>query len=368
MRATQNATRTLKTLVVDDTALYRRAISDALASMEGVEVLGTAGNGRIALARLEELHPDLMTLDIEMPELNGIEVLEAISSWKSKPGVIVLSSHTVKGSQLTMRALELGAFDFVTKPEGIAAKGLEALRDSLCPAVASFTGHHGARLRQLAASPGPKPRTPVVVETPSRQASARQKKLAVIGVSTGGPQALARLLPALPKDFPAPVLIVQHMPALFTQALAESLGRKCAIGVKEAEDGETAKPGVAYIAPGGKHLIARAGNAGEVRLAITEEAPENHCRPSVDVLFRSVALQFPGQSVGVILTGMGNDGAQGIKMLKKSGAATLAQDEASSVVYGMPREAAATGALDEIVPLDAMASRLIHFLGAGMKG
>jgi two-component system chemotaxis response regulator CheB len=189
--------------------------------------------------------------------------------------------------------------------------------------------------------------------------------LIVIGVSTGGPQALAQVLPLFPPDLSIPVLIVQHMPPLFTQALAESLQRKCALKIKEAEHGEVARPGWAYIAPGGRHMKIQSLPGGEMRIEITDDPQENHCRPSVDYLFRSVALQAPGSAIAVVLTGMGNDGAQGLRLLKRSGCATIAQDEASSVVYGMPREAAATGAVDDILPLDRIAGHIMQLLGQG---
>ena len=350
--------RKLRTLIVDDTALYRRAVSGALSGLACLDLIGTASNGRLALTKLEELQPDLMTLDIEMPELNGIEVLEAISSWRKKPAVIVLSAHTVQGSNLTIRALELGAFDFVTKPEGVGS--LETLKQSLSPRIQAFADRALARSQNL--------RMPMPVEaiTPTAQKQGSSaKRLIVVGVSTGGPQALARVLPLFPPDLSVPVLIVQHMPPLFTQALAESLQRKCALKIKEAEPGEVARPGWAYIAPGGRHMKIQSLAGGVMRIEITDDPQENHCRPSVDYLFRSVALQAPGSAIAVVLTGMGNDGAQGLRLLKRSGCATIAQDEASSVVYGMPREAAATGAVDDVLPLESIAGHILHLLGQG---
>lgn len=348
----------LRILIVDDTALYRRAVADALSGLGNLEVIGTAANGRIALAKLEGFQPDLMTLDIEMPELNGIEVLEAISSWRKKPSVIVFSSLTTKGSNLAMRALELGAFDFVTKPEG--GNSLEDLKQSLLPRIQAYAE------RKLAREQSPRPKLASSPSTPFLLKSvAKPKRLLVVGVSTGGPQALSKLLPSLPQNLHVPVLIVQHMPPLFTQAMAESLQRKCLLKVKEAEDGELALPGVVYIAPGGRQMKIKSPTSTEIRIQIGDDPPENHCRPSVDYLFRSVALQMPGASVGVILTGMGNDGAQGLRLLKKSGSATVAQDEASSLVYGMPREAVATGAVDTVLPLEEIAAHLITLLSEG---
>ncbi len=349
------APRKLRTLIVDDAALYRRAVTDALSGIPALELIGTASNGRLALAKLEELKPDLMTLDIEMPELNGIEVLEAISSWRKKPAVIVLSALTVQGSNLTMRALELGAFDFVTKPEGV--RSLEILKESLAPRIQAFAERALARQQTHIVTMPIQAVSPVALRL-----SSKAKRLIVIGVSTGGPQALAQILPLLPADLSAPVLIVQHMPPLFTRALAESLQRKCAIKVKEAEDGESVRPGLAYLAPGGRQMKIKSLANGEIRIEISDDPPENHCRPSVDYLFRSVALQAPGSAIGVILTGMGNDGAQGLRLLKRSGCATVAQDEATCLVYGMPREAVATGAVDDVLPLDSIAGHLLNLL------
>ena len=353
-----SAPRKLRTLIVDDTALYRRAVTDALSGIPDLELIGTASNGLLALAKLEELQPDLMTLDIEMPELNGIEVLEAISSWRKKPAVIVLSALTVQGGNLTMRALELGAFDFVTKPEGV--QSLEILKESLAPRIQAFAERAFARERTK------RVRMPLQAVSPvAPRLGSKAKRLIVIGVSTGGPQALAQLLPLLPADLSVPVLIVQHMPPLFTRALAESLQRKCALKIKEAEDGESVRPGLAYLAPGGRQMKIKSLANGEIRIEINDDPPENHCRPSVDYLFRSVALQAPGSAIGVILTGMGNDGAQGLRLLKRSGCATVAQDEATCLVYGMPREAVATGAVDDVLPLDSIAGHLLNLLGQG---
>jgi two-component system chemotaxis response regulator CheB len=348
----------LRTLIVDDTALYRRAVTDALSGLPSIELVGTAGNGRMALAKLEELQPDLMTLDIEMPELNGIEVLEAISSWRKKPAVLVLSALTVQGSNLTMRALELGAFDFVTKPEGV--RSLEVLKESLAPRVQAYAERAVGRDHACKVAVSRQP----VVSTAPRPGS-KAKRLIVIGVSTGGPQALAQVLPHLPSDLSVPVLIVQHMPPLFTAALAESLQRKSAIKIKEAEDGELVCPAQVYIAPGGKQMKIKSLPNGDIRIEITSDPPENHCRPSVDYLFRSVALQAPGSAIAVILTGMGNDGAQGLRLLKRTGCATVAQDEATSVVFGMPREAAATGSVDDVLPLESVAGHILNLLGQG---
>ena len=356
-----------RVLVVDDSILFRRVVAEALAGIAGVEVAGSASNGKLGLAQLAALAPDVMTLDIEMPEMNGLEVLEAMKAVVSETGVIVLSSQTARGGSMTIRALELGAFDFVTKPEGGSPEdNLLQLRTRLQPILRAFERRRD--IRRLSGRTKPVPaavQVPARVVGPDGASTAvrrlrTQAPIVLIGVSTGGPAALRQLLSALPANLPAPVFIVQHMPPLFTEALAQSLRRICAIGVKEASDHEMAQRGWAYIAPGGRQMKLVRGAAGEIMIKLTDDPPENNCRPAVDYLFRSAALQFPGRSVAVILTGMGNDGAQGLRQLKRGGCATIAQDEATSVVYGMPREAFLTGAVDSVLPLPQIAAAIVR--------
>jgi two-component system chemotaxis response regulator CheB len=357
----------LRVLVVDDTVVFRRIVSDALTGLQDVEVVGTAANGKLALARMAALQPDLVTLDIEMPEMNGIEVLEAMGPAGLKAGVIVLSSLTTRGGEMTVRALELGAFDFITKPDrGTPADNLAQLRDHLHPTIRAFERRRDIR-RMLHAVAQPATERPIAaLGEPSRITRPRLgSALVLIGVSTGGPAALASLIPALPADLNAPVLIVQHMPAMFTKPLAASLGRKSALSVAEARDGDVAKPNCVYVAPGGAQMKAVAGTRGETILRITDDPPENGCKPSVDYLFRSVALQFPGRAVAAILTGMGNDGTAGLRLLKRGGCRSIAQDEASCVVFGMPKEAIATGLIDTVAPLDQIAGAILRSVREG---
>lgn len=362
-----------RVLVVDDAVLFRRVVSDALAGIPGVEVAGSASNGKLAMAKLAALLPDLMTLDIEMPEMNGLEVLEAMKAAGSRTGVIVLSSQTLSGGSLTIRALELGAFDFVTKPEGGSPEeNLLQLRQRMLPIVRAF--ERRGEIRTILAGSGlsgpgkpPVVGSGVVASGPMAARPRTGSPIILIGVSTGGPAALAHVLPEFPADLRAPVFIVQHMPPMFTQALAQSLQGKCAIRVKEACDGEIAVRGWAYIAPGGRHMKLVAGTAGNIMIRLSDDPPENNCRPSVDYLFRSTALQFPGRAVAAILTGMGNDGAQGLRMLKRGGCYSIAQDEATCVVYGMPREAVLTGAVDAVVPLQKIASAILRALEEGRQ-
>ena len=352
-----------RVLVVDDASLFRRVISDALSGIPGVEVVGTASNGKLALARIAALQPDLITLDIEMPEMNGIEVLESMRKAGITTNVIVLSSCTVRGSQMTFRALESGAFDFITKPDsGSPAENLAGLRDHLRPLILALERRR--EIRSILNGKAP-PRASVTVPVHTVTAPIRSKSpIVLIGVSTGGPVALAELLPAFPAKIGAPVFIVQHMPPHFTSALAQRLHSKSAIAVKEAENGEIARIDTVYLAPGGKQMKVGPGPRGEIVVCISDDPPENACRPSVDYLFRSVAIHFPGRSVAAILTGMGNDGTEGLRILKRGGSHTIAQDEASCVVFGMPKEAILAGVIDAVVPLNKIAKAIILAIAA----
>lgn len=340
----------LRSVVVDDTALYRRAVRDCLAAIPGVEVVGAASNGRLALTMLAEQKPDFVTLDLDMPELDGLGVLAELQKQTHPPSVLILSAHSAAGGELTMKALEAGAFDFIRKPSSLTtSESMAQLRKELEERVHALLARRGKPA--IAAPLAPRPRA-------ARALPFARPKLALIGISTGGPQALMQILPKLEKDFPLPVLVVQHMPPLFTQALADSLSRRTQLPVQEARHEEIARVGHVYLAPGGKHMKVRQQNGGQVQILITDDPPENHCKPSVDTLFRTVALQFPGASIAAVLTGMGNDGAAGVQLLKRGGSLILAQDEATSVVFGMPKAAIATGCVDEVLPLDALASAL----------
>jgi two-component system chemotaxis response regulator CheB len=356
---------TTRVLVVDDASIFRRVISDALSGLPGVEVVGTAVNGKLALTRMASLRPDLITLDIEMPEMNGLEVLDAMRATGTETSVVMLSALTVQGGRMTVRALESGAFDFITKPEGGSPQeNAVRLRENLRPIIQALARKR--EIRSILSSKGPKsvPQAGQSTE-PDLPVATRVRKrsgppIVLIGVSTGGPSALAEVLPALPAGIGAPVFIVQHMPPHFTEALAERLQTKCAIPVKEAQDGEIARPSHAYLAPGGRHMKLSPGQHGEIVIRVTDDPPENACRPSVDYLFRSAALNFPGRSVAAILTGMGNDGTEGMRLLKRGGSPTIAQDEASCVVFGMPREAIQAGVVDTVVPLTKIASAIVR--------
>ncbi len=365
----------LRVMVVDDTVLYRKIVSDALAILPGVEVVGSAHNGKAAISKLTSLKPDLLTLDIEMPEMNGIEVLEHIQHHAPHIGAIMLSTLTHEGGDMTMKALELGAFDFIPKPQsGTMAENREKLERELGPIIRAF--QRSARISGMAKPmfrPGGKStepasrRAPATANRPSQAIVKRSKaEIIAIGISTGGPNALAKMLPMIPKDIGVPILIVQHMPPMFTRSLANSLSAKCAIAVREARQGEPILPNTALIAPGGKQMKIVAGADGRNRIVkITDDPPENSCKPSVDYLFRSVAHHYVGRATGVIMTGMGSDGTQGLKLMKQNGATIIAQNEATCVVFGMPKEAAETGLADVVLPLDQIADMIVKTVRVG---
>jgi two-component system chemotaxis response regulator CheB len=357
----------LRVLVVDDTVVYRKIVSDVLAELPDVQVIGTAHNGKAALLKIKNLKPDLLTLDIEMPEMNGLEVLEQLRSEFPNVGAIMLSTLTQEGGAMTMRALELGAFDFIPKPQsGSMQENTAAVKNTLAPMLRAF-GRSKVIRSLLANQRMQRPRsssypTPVQFRAPSSTLQPRlgSSSIVAIGISTGGPNALARMLPQLPRNFSVPVVIVQHMPPLFTQSLAKSLDGKCAIAVREAVNGEPLKPGTAYIAPGGKQMKVVAGPDGRQRvIKVTDDPPENSCKPSADYLFRSIADHYVGRATGVIMTGMGSDGTAGLKMMKHKGAVVIAQDEASCVVYGMPKEPVESGIVDVVAPLEHIAVEIL---------
>ncbi len=354
----------LKVLVVDDTVVYRKIVSDVLMDLPDAMVVGTAHNGRAAMLKVKTLKPDLLTLDIEMPEMNGLEVLQQLQQESPQTGAIMLSTLTQEGGAMTMRALELGAFDFIPKPQsGTMAENREIVKKALCPMLKAFARSRQIRARLHMLTRGlpvksSRPRTLIRSSTLAQRAGA--SAIIAIGISTGGPNALAQMLPQIPGDIGVPIVIVQHMPPLFTQSLAQSLNNKCAIAVREAVNGELLLPNVAYIAPGGKQMKIMAGPDGKQRvIKISDDPPENNCKPSVDYLFRSVADHYVGRATGVIMTGMGSDGTLGLKELKKNGGIVIAQDESTCVVFGMPKEPIETGIADVVAPLDCMAGEIL---------
>ena len=362
----KQAANPLKVLVVDDTIVYRKIVSDVLAELPDVEVIGTAHNGKSALLKIKTLKPDLITLDIEMPEMNGLETLEAMQREAPGVGAIMLSTLTQEGGIMTMRALELGAFDFIPKPQsGTMAANKEAVRIAIEPMLKAFSRSYHIRtlLKKTGQVPSPAPavRKPVgrLIRTNTMKILGNASIIG-IGISTGGPNALAKMLPKLPGDIGVPIVIVQHMPPVFTQSLAKSLDGKCALSVREASHGEPLKPNIVYIAPGGKQMKIVAGGDGRQRvIKITDDPPENSCKPSVDYLFRSLAEHYVGRATGVIMTGMGSDGTAGLRLMKNAGATIIAQEESSCVVFGMPKEPIESGIADMVAPLDKIADAIL---------
>jgi two-component system chemotaxis response regulator CheB len=354
----------IRILVVDDSVVVRRMVSDALSADPELEVAGAAANGRIALARIPQVNPDIIILDVEMPELDGLATLERIR--KSLPAlpVIMYSTLTQRGAEATLDALAKGATDYVTKPSnvGSAAQALECIRTQLIPKIKTFCG----RAPQVEPSPA------LAVPPPSRPSLPRaviprreeRVDIVAIGVSTGGPNALADLIPTLPGDLPVPVVIVQHMPPVFTRLLAERLAAKSQIGVDEGRTRTILEPGRAWLAPGDYHMIVeKEGN--QVALRMHQGPPENSCRPAVDVLFRSVAEVYRPHALAIVMTGMGQDGLRGCERVREAGGQILAQDEASSIVWGMPGFVANAGLADKVVPLDQLGPEIVRRVRMG---
>ncbi len=339
-----------RVLVVDDSALMRQVLHEILSTDPGLEVVGTAADAFIAWEKIQQLRPDVITLDVEMPRMDGIAFLERLMRLRPMP-VVMISSLTEKGCQTTLRALSLGAIDFVAKPRLDPLNGTLALADEV---VSKVKAAARARLRM----PVPTPAVARLARCAAAPGVAGQRPIVVIGASTGGTRAIEELLSALPEDAPG-MVIVQHMPKGFTAQFAQRLDGLCGVSVKEAADGDAVRPGLALIAPGDFHVeLQQSGADIVVRTSVLP--PVNGHRPSVDVLFNSCARVVGAGAVGVILTGMGADGARGLLALRQAGARTLAQDEATCVVFGMPREAIACGAVDEVLPLDRLAAALLR--------
>jgi two-component system chemotaxis response regulator CheB len=343
----------VRVLVVDDSALMRKLIPQMLEAAPSIEVVGTAMDGTFCLKKIEELNPDVITLDLQMPGMNGIDTLKEIMRRNPLP-VIVVSSHSTDGASITFKALGLGAFDFVTKPQDATAHMAETARELIakikaaadCKVVRPGTFQNVAPKEKISAGKTGIPAT----------------KLVAIGISTGGPQALEYLLAQMPPDFPGAIVVVQHMPEGFTEMFARRLDELCSLQVKEAQSGDLLQAGRVLICPGSRHIKVKRLAMGDV-VVLNEDARVNGHRPSADVLFHSAAEEFGSHAVAVIMTGMGDDGAEGLGAVKRAGGMTIAQSEESCVVYGMPKAAIERGYATRVVALDGLAATLQALCG-----
>jgi two-component system chemotaxis response regulator CheB len=353
----------IRVLVVDDSALMRRMIGDMIESAEGCEVIDTARNGREAIEKVQALRPDVVTMDVEMPVMNGIDALREIMAECPTP-VVMLSSRTERGAEETIRSLELGAVDFVCKPSGAISMDIAEVKEILIAKLRLAV--HARLLPPAVAYPC---RRPARVGSPSVAYPCRRlarvgssavpaDRVVVIGSSTGGPRALETIIPQLPPDLSAAVVVAQHMPPGFTAAMAERLNTLSALRVREAADGDMVTQGEVLIAPGGRHLLVNSRK----RMMISDAPPVWGVRPAVDVLMTSAAETYGAACVGVILTGMGQDGARGAALIRRAGGRTLAQDEDTCVVYGMPKAAVEQGGVDLVVPLPQIAATIVQIV------
>jgi len=372
---------TIKTLIVDDSVVFRKALSEAISSFPNVEVFSTAPSGSIALQKMAQNKTDLVLLDVHMDEMDGVATLERIRRDFPNAIVVMVSGISSRSADITIRALEMGAIDFIKKPDSkdYAANVLSLkndLKSVLRFVETRFLTRRPEATSSIHATPSsavvahPKtvvaPYAPTISDKKIKSTSGIPDSLSIlaIGVSTGGPEALARLIPLLPADFPLPVVLVQHMPPNFTKSLAESLSKKSKLRVVEGAEGQAVVPGQVIIAPGGQHMVIR-NSLGTLSVALNMEAAENSCRPSVDVLFRSVADALGDKGVlSVILTGMGSDGQKGVEYLKRRKCYSLTQAESSCVVYGMPKAVDDTGLSDESHPIERMAARITEIAKA----
>ena len=344
---------------MDDAVVMRKIIAEALSRDSDIEVVGVAANGSIALQKLTQINPDVITLDVEMPDMDGLATLREIRKTHPKLPVIMFSTLTSRGAATTLDALSAGATDYVAKPSNMGNVGecIERLQTELIAKVKVHCRHLGVETAHTAPkifSATPRPLVPVL---PS--ASRTPVEIVCLGTSTGGPNALAEVFKNVPSDFPVPIVIVQHMPPLFTAMLAERLSSTTPIKFHEGAEGQLIEPGHAYVAPGGRHMeIIRL--SGQLRVHLTDAPPENSCRPAVDVLFRSVVAACGGNVLGVIMTGMGQDGLRGCELIREKRGQIVVQDEATSVVWGMPGYVAQAGYADKIVPLNQIAAEMIQ--------
>ncbi len=345
----------IRILVVDDSVVVRRMLTNILSADPDIEVVGAAANGSIALAKIPQVNPDSIVLDLEMPDLDGLATLAAIRKTYPRLPIIMFSAITQKGAEATLDALALGASDYVTKPANMSSKdvALQYIQQQLIPKIKVLSD------RQRSRKSTPPPISQTLLQPKFKAGDRPTGEILAIGVSTGGPNALSTILPALPANFPLPIVIVQHMPPVFTQRLAERLTSISQIPVKEGMNGDILQPGRAWIAPGDYHMIVEKEGT-RVCIRTHQDPPENSCRPAVDVLFRSVAKIYQAGTIAVVLTGMGQDGLHGCQCIREAGGQVLVQDEGSSVVWGMPGIIANAGLADSILPLNKIAGEIIR--------
>jgi len=351
--------RKIRVLIVDDSTVIRRLLSDALASDPCIEIAGIAANGKIALSKIPQLNPDILTLDMEMPEMDGLTTLVELRKLYPKLPVIMFSTLTKRGAESTLEALEKGANDYVTKPANVGSvnAAIQSVQNDLIPKIKQFckwaTPANATPIRQQ--SQVFRSNSLLAGQTTGRT---KRVELVVIGTSTGGPNALSTVLPRIPADFPVPILIVQHMPPIFTAHLAGRLNQLSNIHVHEAAHGDVLQPGGAWIAPGNFHLtIGRFGT--QLKAVLNQDPLENSCRPAVDVLFRSASELFGPNVLSVVMTGMGQDGQRGCDAIRQAGGYVIVQDEPTSVVWGMPGSVANAGHANQILPLQRIADEII---------
>ncbi len=361
--------RNIRVMVVDDSVVVRKIVTDSLSVDPEIDVVGVAANGKIALAKIPQLTPDILTLDIEMPEMDGLETLVEVRKIYPDLPIIMFSTLTERGGSATLEALSLGATDYVTKPANVGSVSIamQRVREELVPKIKMFCSEKAGLKLSPTTKPEPVSKAKEIVKkifTPRVAPSNSRIDIVAIGVSTGGPNALADLFPVFPENFPVPIVLVQHMPPFFTKLLAERLSAKSNLLVEEGTPGKTLEPGKAWIAPGDFHMVLER-NGTSIKIQNNQAPQENSCRPAVDVLFRSVADLFGSSVLSVILTGMGQDGLKGCEYIKNSGGRVIVQDEKSSVVWGMPGFVAKAGLAEKVLPLNQIGQEIIKIVNIG---
>jgi two-component system chemotaxis response regulator CheB len=349
----------VKVLIVDDSAFMRSALSNMLSSDPEITIIGSARDGMEAIEKVAQLKPDIVTMDVEMPRMDGITALKHIMANTPVP-VIMVSSLTVEGAHVTLEALEHGAVDFIPKNLADLSLNILKLKEILIDKIKHLARKGLPRRFGRTARPSPSVAVSPSITAHIRTTGERRIGLVAIGTSTGGPKALQEILPALPKEFPVPIVVAQHMPPNFTGPFAERLNQLCKLEVREAKEGDMLKPGLILIAPGGGHMRVARKRGIETTITISEDRENFIYRPSVDALMSSVAECYPGRALGVILTGMGNDGVKGMIALKKSGGRIFAQNEESCVVYGMPKAVVDAGIADKVLDIEEIAGEIVN--------